>query len=724
MQGSAASESYRSILATLPLTQIPDVKRKTLLTANPEQLEMICKLMRSILNTTDHFNIRFVNLSHFTVTHLQDCLALVEKRNEEGDSSDPDNILKGYREKALDAFFHGNALDQNEETLIAMRMRVLWALQAGADEEAKYNTRIDLAQPSSLLDTQKLVFNRERHLQYVTEKEKTPELRKKSMEELKNLDNRTVIARYIEACLNRLRYAIQYPYSPDSPATYSPHQASWEHWALEMLETGVDSRGTELADEETVDIRLCYHFTQVAFLAASLLITFLKDSEDELERWQKKPASLEFKDLKSECDKLQAFIEKKGARQGFTAAVAFQGATWSQFYQKWKLLHAALGELKTVVQAKKSWVGSTLPKGIKLALPDSPKKRGGTPPSSPTASLADRVETMVAVPVATASAGSPRSFMSPRHNLYLAQNGVSSPSPRPRATTGTLPQEPSPSPGSARPRFATGINHTVLGDSPAAAAISSPMPIPGASARRAEAIARGSDHAAAAPASPLLQTSFSTGTAAAASPRLQSSNSTGNAAGQPLVPRLQRVPSVRNLPETLKPKTANTLLSELFTAIGLQMALMEKVETFFKDTVLSWEKTAQPSDEPVAPNPPSQPLVLFDLDASHAKEYAAYLRDLMHFVTLLSSSLCESFDPRRPIRFLEDYYADLKQKQEGDDSAILENLRKLKEEFFKQNATLNREKLLDAWAYRALVFQRDYFKDIKGRRTLQLLEKI
>lgn len=271
MQASPTIAS--ALLNELPLTEIPDIKKKTPLSFTQEQRDFFSNFFNMLQDTVFHWDAHFKDLSRVIVTNLHHCLAIEEEARE-----------RDYRDKAGSAVFSGPLVNVSEEDLISRRIKVLWILQDAADTEAGRATMIPIVEPRHLLEVEKLVFIRERHLLYLTESE-PPEKRAGCTRELQKLTNSELRQRYIDICRKRLEgYASRHQYLPGTPAAYSAQDITWPQLAFEWLEIRFDDlfkqdeqhesqEGTK-ASEDRLWIGLFYRWTQAAFLAAACDLCF------------------------------------------------------------------------------------------------------------------------------------------------------------------------------------------------------------------------------------------------------------------------------------------------------------------------------------------------------------------------------------------------------------------------------------------------------------------
>lgn len=640
-------------LGELPLTEIPDIKKTVHLGLSREQAQFLQEFFKLMQATVHEWDIHFNDVERGIVANLQHCLAAEEEACEEE-----------YRKKAEDSM-SGSFVILGLDDLVSRRIKVLWAMQQSADQEAGQATPVALIRPFNLLDARQLAFIKERHLKYVTAIE-SPENRGKSQLLLKKLTNIELRQRYLDICRKRLLgTAAQHTYLPTAPAAYAAHDISWEQLAFEWLETRYDAlyhpeyiqdEGTEMrratpetkSGSDALMIGLLYRWSQTAFLASACDICFL--FEEQKEQWNRGVKALPKMEIKTIVKDLQSIKESLEKGKVLWGASTLKQTEWRQFLSSWRLLRDSLSELKQVVEEQKA--------ALTVASLLSPKK--ASPPPSPARALPSALTPNIMTNSRPASLdtrqelGSPRlAVASPRRQLFSPRLGPSESesalSPRPRASTGASKN--------IREETLIAATSSTSGRTP-------PIPIPPLKKPASKGLFPGSLE----PHSPDSQ-----------------SPGRGRKGSGSLANLLKRVDSQFNL-KLQSPRKANKLLTNFCAALETEIAIVSRIEAALQPSLSAASKN---SALPASPAAISQTVLIFDSDPQAMKN-AAQLLELLQFAEQVCRELCEQFDLRKPLQFVSDFDKELERQQKVEDRDILGKLQEKQKEFWEQNRLLLR----------------------------------
>lgn len=638
-------------LSELPLTEIPDIKKTVQLGLSREQTQFLKEFFELLQASAQDWDKQFKDLERGIVANLQHCLS-VEEEACEGE----------YRAEAENALIGNSFVISGTADLVGRRVKVLWAMQEIADQEAGQATPVSLIRPFHLLAPEKISFLKERHLHYVTAVE-MPEIRLKSHQTLKKLSNIELRQRYLEICRKRLLgFAVQHQYLPTAPAAYSAQDISWEQLAFEWLETRYDSlfnpeyiqgdlgKDVPKPGSDPLMVGLLYRWSQSAFLAAACDICFL--FEEQKEQWKRGIKILPDMDLKTIIKHLQTLKERleKGKVQW---EASLKTEEWRQFLDNWRLLKESLEELKQIVEQHKA--------ALVVASLQSPK--GATPPTSPPRALPPALS--IPAPLSSRPAsldtrqemGSPRLMVaSPRRLLF---------SPRPGSVESEITSSPRPKPLSVSQRRDDPKKDE---HHPAVASRSSssrPINIPPFK----QAAGKGPFSVSIDP------------------PNVESGQSPGRGrtGSGSLANLLRRVDSQSHL-KMQSPRKTNKLLTNFCSAIELKLEIMNLVEEAMKPAL------TQAAKRPVTASPgaaPAQSVLIFDPEPQ-ATNNARLLLELLQYAEQVCSEMCEQFDMGRPLEFVLDHEKQLEIQQKKDDKVMGDQLQDKQKEFWEQSRPLLR----------------------------------
>jgi hypothetical protein len=676
MQLDTPLASNRASNSDLPdLAELPIVARRIHLPFSPEWVEFFKDFFKTLACSVQHVETR-LNRQQLVVQNLASSL-----NNEEA------NLELEYRTQ-VEAIL-ATSFDPIHEP-IARRVALLMALQKFSDKEAECATNVPLIDPESLkenlLKPSLWRFNKERHLQYLAEGSN------EDLSRLKQLTNRELRERYLATCFKRFLDR-----ENGNEVASHPFVAitSWAESAFDWLQMRMKE---ESETSNLFPIKCSYFLTALIFQMEAMKWRYFYDTEGKLlvPPLEEKKIIEEYKRLQSRLEKLPLQLEKRESLPTSSSAAPPSSSTffrsifsfgkkreksitlttepaphknesssnshsnisaekdpnkaWEQFHEDLELLLYYLNSLKSAMSEKDPI--NTSGNHDRMV-----RVRSGS-------LLTPRRMSLSLTPEVAGKAIFPES--SP---IAIGNSGAA-------AGATTLASTPSRSP---RPTVSTGREEKELINT------SSRSPRPTGSRedlsrfRSISMLSRNSSTVASA-----------VGVTDSSRPRQTSLLGTSPSSSNP------------SLPQKESPRQSARLTNELLSIIDTTFLMLQHVNGRLNDQM----KQATP----IPLKSLSSAMILYDAEDSQAQKYrqlAAALEQIISYLNELTEIWLESFDERRPILFLEEYYHYLSYEAEAANRSFWAAFQE-EQKAWRDKYPIPTEKQLNEWAIFAIEFQKNW----------------